>query len=188
MSIKLIVGLGNPGSKYERTRHNVGFDFVNYLANKSNVSWQNKARFQGEYAKINVANTDVHLLKPQTFMNLSGQSVSALAKYFGIHANEVVVVHDELDLNPGTVRLKLSGGHGGHNGLRDIERHLGTKEYLRIRIGIGHPGNASQVSNYVLKSASVQEQIEIENTILRTVDQLENIIKGNNAQVMNTLH
>ena len=150
--IKLIVGLGNPGVKYERTRHNAGQDWLVQLAGAEGITLAPEKRFFGDYGQGLVAGHKVHLLIPHTFMNLSGQSVQALCNFYKIDTQHILVAHDELDLPPGTARLKLGGGHGGHNGLRDIiNKRSGDKNFHRLRLGIGHPGNAKLVTNYVLK-------------------------------------
>ncbi len=147
--LSAIVGLGNPGDEYARTRHNAGFWFVDRLAQRCRGSLRREAKFHGELARVALGGSDVLLLKPQTFMNRSGQAVQALAQFYKLSPDRILVAHDELDLPAGTVRLKLGGGHGGHNGLRDIHRALG-EGYRRLRIGIGHPGDKNLVLNYVL--------------------------------------
>ena len=146
---KLVVGLGNPGAEYSETRHNAGFWFCERLARELGVSFSKEARFHGFAA--NARNDGVWLLMPQTFMNRSGQSVAALARFYRIEPAEILVVHDELDIPPGQLRLKFGGGLGGHNGLKDITAHLGTQDFWRLRIGIGHPGDRNEVVNFVLK-------------------------------------
>lgn len=184
----LIVGLGNPGAKYETTRHNAGFWFVDELARQANAPWQVKSKFHGLYSKVRIANKDVHLLKPQTFMNLSGQSVQALAQFFSIAIKDIIVIHDELDVLPGKVKLKQGGGHGGHNGLKDIERHLSTRDFLRIRIGIGHPGDARLVSDYVLSAPSKIDVTLIEDATYQLLHHVDDIVNGEINKVMNALH
>lgn len=188
MTIKLIVGLGNPGQKYEHTRHNAGFWFVDELARQANQSWQSKAKFQGEYVKIEINGRDIHVIKPSTFMNLSGQSVASVANYFNISVDEVLVVHDELDVLPGAVKIKKGGGHGGHNGLKDIERHLSSRDFVRVRIGIGHPGDARLVSDYVLKAPSKIDAALIEDAQIRVFQYLDELLSGDINKVMNALH
>jgi PTH1 family peptidyl-tRNA hydrolase len=155
--IKLIVGLGNPGRQYEKTRHNAGFLFVDCLAQDFGVLFTQASRFFGEIAECKVEGEKLLLLKPATFMNRSGQSVSALLKYYKLQPDQMLVVHDELDFNPGVVKLKKDGGHAGHNGLRDIIAHLGTKEFYRLRLGIGRPSAGKAVADYVLSVPSRQE-------------------------------
>ena len=149
--IRLIAGLGNPGPDYSATRHNAGFWFVDELAHRLKVSLAPERSYFGMAARTNVGGRPVWLLEPTTFMNLSGKSVTALARFFKIEPNEILVAHDELDLMPGQVKLKLGGSHAGHNGLKDIHAQLGSGDYWRLRIGIGHPGVKSEVVNWVLK-------------------------------------
>jgi PTH1 family peptidyl-tRNA hydrolase len=186
--VSLIVGLGNPGSEYERTRHNAGFWFLDELARQQNLSFKLDKKFHGEIARYKHNGEDVWLLKPTTFMNLSGQSVQALAHFYKINLDEILVVHDELDLSVDTARLKKGGGHGGHNGLRDIASKMGGNNYLRLRLGIGHPGEKSKVTNHVLKKASVDDQISIERNIERALNVLPLVIEGDIQKAMNELH
>lgn len=187
-SVSLIVGLGNPGSDYEQTRHNAGFFLVDRIAQQNGAIFRKESKFHGSVTKANINGRNIWLLKPETFMNRSGQAIAAIARFYKIEPDAIVVAHDELDLNPGIARLKLNGGHGGHNGLRDTIAHLGTKNFQRLRIGIGHPGNARQVHNYVLKRASVDEQIEIDHAIDRIMSVLPLIIAGESQKAMNELH
>lgn len=187
-SVSLIVGLGNPGSEYEQTRHNAGFFLVERLAEQNGASFRRETKFHGTVARVNIGGRNIWLLKPDTFMNRSGQAVGAMANFYKIEPEAIILAHDELDLDPGTARLKLNGGHGGHNGLRDTIAHLGTKSFQRLRIGIGHPGNAKQVSNYVLKKASVDDQIDIDHSIDRIIKVLPLIIAGDSQKAMNELH
>jgi len=184
---KLIVGLGNPGSRYEETRHNAGFLLLDEIARGYSASFTAEKKFQGETARVMIDSRDVRLLKPTTFMNLSGESVQAMASFYRIEAEQILVAHDELDLLPGTVRLKQGGGHGGHNGLRDIIKHLG-RDFWRVRLGIGHPGDAKQVSNFVLKRAPKSES----DLLLRCIDdvmrEIPNIVNDRMNVAMNTLH
>ena len=186
--ISLIVGLGNPGNTYAETRHNAGFRFIDDLLRRLGAGLKSESRFDGEAGKVVIAGRDVWLLMPQTFMNASGQSVTRLANFYKIAPEEILVVHDELDLPPGTVRLKKGGGHGGHNGLRDIIARLGSREFMRLRIGIGHPGSAPQVESYVLKKAPKAEQQQIDAAIDAALAQTDEIVHGNYEQVMNDLH
>ncbi len=164
---KLVVGLGNPGAEYAETRHNAGFWFCERLARELGVSWSKEARFHGFAAN---ARTDgVWLLMPQTFMNRSGQSVAALARFYRIEPAEILVVHDELDIPPGQLRVKFGGGLGGHNGLKDITAHLGTQDFWRLRIGIGHPGDRNEVVNFVLKPPRREESDLIDESINRAL-------------------
>ena len=187
--VDMIVGLGNPGPKYQRTRHNAGADFVRELANSVSATLSAETKFFGETARITLNGRDVRLLIPSTYMNCSGQSVAAMAKFYQIAPHNILVAHDELDHSPGNVRFKIAGGHGGHNGLRDIIKSLGNnKEFARLRIGIGHPGHADQVADYVLKKASKGDQQLIDNSISDALDQLPLAIEGQWEQAMNKLH
>jgi PTH1 family peptidyl-tRNA hydrolase len=163
--LRLVVGLGNPGPDYSETRHNAGFWFCERLARELGASFSRESRYHGLVAKCRLAGTDSHrdlwLLMPQTFMNRSGQAVQALAHFYRIAPAEMLVVHDELDIPPGQLRLKFGGGLGGHNGLKDIASHLGTQDYWRLRIGIGHPGDRNDVIGYVLKPPRREEADEI---------------------------
>ena len=164
---KLVVGLGNPGAEYSETRHNAGFWFCERLARELGVSFSKEARFHGFAA--NARNDGVWLLMPQTFMNRYGQSVAALARFYRIEPAEILVVHDELDIPPGQLRLKFGGGLGGHNGLKDITAHLGTQDFWRLRIGIGHPGDRNEVVNFVLKRPGRAESDLIEESLDRAL-------------------
>lgn len=186
--VQMIVGLGNPGPKYEQTRHNVGFVFVDELVRSKGASFKLESKFHGEVCKISLAGNDVWLLKPNTFMNLSGKSVAALAGFYKIAPESILVVHDELDIPPGQLRLKRGGGHGGHNGLRDMIAQLGSKEFLRLRVGIGHPGHSRDVSDYVLGKASPDERIEIAAAVDEALRTLPLILEGEMQAAMNHLH
>ena len=187
--IDLIVGLGNPGPKYQWTRHNAGADFVRELAHSAGATLSTETKFFGETARISLNGRDIRLLIPSTYMNCSGQSVSAVAKFYQIASQSILVAHDELDHSPGTVRFKIAGGHGGHNGLRDIIKRLGnSKEFARLRIGVGHPGHADQVADYVLKRASKGDQQLIKNSINDALDSLPLATDGQWEQAMNKLH
>lgn len=161
--LRLVVGLGNPGAEYAETRHNAGFWFCERLADKLGVRFSHESRFHGLVA--NAREAGVWLLMPQTFMNRSGQAIGALARFYRIEPSEILVVHDELDIPPGQLRLKFGGGLGGHNGLKDTSAHLGTHDYWRLRIGIGHPGDRSEVVNFVLKPSRREEQQQIDEAI-----------------------
>lgn len=156
--IKLIVGLGNPGPEYLMTRHNAGFWFVDALANKFSLTFSHDKKFHSETCRYQKGTIDCWLCKPQTYMNESGLAVQAMASYYKIPMEQVLVVHDEIDLEPGTIRLKKDGGHGGHNGLRDIIQRTGRSDFLRLRIGVGHPGSKDKVVSYVLSRASADEE------------------------------
>ncbi len=187
MTLQLIVGLGNPGADYAHTRHNVGADFVAELARRNGTPLTSEARFFGFAGRIQSGSIDCRLLIPTTFMNRSGQSVSAMAKFYKIAAEDILVVHDELDFPAGMARLKKGGGHGGHNGLRDISKPLGDG-YMRLRLGIGHPGNARDVSNYVLSRPSVADSAAIETSIDDALRIIPLLADGNWAKAVQTLH
>lgn len=187
--LKLIVGLGNPGSEYAATRHNAGQWFVERLADKYGIRLANDAKYHGLTGRGGVQGQDLRLLIPTTFMNLSGQSVGALATFFKILPDEILVAHDELDLPPGTVRLKTGGGHGGHNGLRSIIGALANQNgFHRLRLGIGHPGTAKDVSGFVLTKAPAKEQELIERALDEAVSLSDDMIAGQLAQAMNKLN
>ena len=160
---RLVVGLGNPGGEYEDNRHNLGFWFVDRLASDLKVSLAPQGKFFGHVGRLG----DLWLLKPTTFMNRSGQAVVALARFYKIMPDEILIVHDELDLQPGAIRLKRGGGNGGHNGLKDVQAHLTTPDFWRLRLGIGHPGERNEVVNYVLKAPRREEQELIDQAIDR---------------------
>ncbi|QID18881.1 aminoacyl-tRNA hydrolase [Nitrogeniibacter mangrovi] len=172
---KLIVGLGNPGADYSETRHNAGFWFCERMADKLGAVFRHESRFHGLVAK---AGNGMWLLMPETFMNRSGQSVGALARFYRIAPEEILVVHDELDLPPGQARLKFGGGLGGHNGLKDISAHSGTHDYWRLRLGIGHPGDRNAVVGFVLKRPGREEQALIEAAIERALEAWPDIERG----------
>jgi len=186
--IELIAGLGNPGAKYEDTRHNVGFWFLDRLARSKGCSLRHENKFQGEVGKITIDGQIVWLLKPMTYMNLSGQAVSALANYYKVPVENILVVHDELDLPPGTLRLKKGGGHGGHNGLRDMIAHFSSNEFMRLRIGIGHPGSSNEVTNYVLGAPSGGDRNLLLDAIENSMVVLPQIVAGEYQKAMNHLH
>ena len=173
---RLIVGLGNPGAEYSETRHNAGFWFCERLADQLGVRFSHESRFHALVA--NAREAGMWLLMPQTFMNRSGQSVGALARFYRIEPAEILVVHDELDIPPGQLRLKFGGGLGGHNGLKDITAHLGTQDFWRLRIGIGHPGDRNQVVSFVLKPPRREEQELIDDAIGRALGEWPTIAKG----------
>ncbi|HPX89664.1 MAG TPA: aminoacyl-tRNA hydrolase [Methylophilaceae bacterium] len=185
--IKLFVGLGNPGDKYEKTRHNAGFWWIDAIAAQTNSTLTADAKMFGLVGKLNPAQ-DRWLLKPTTFMNLSGKAVAALANYYKISPAEILVIHDELDLPAGSSKLKLGGGHGGHNGLKDIHAALGTPNYWRLRIGIGHPGERNEVVNYVLKPPLKDEQTAIDESLLASTKILDLLLAGEFENAMLKLH
>jgi PTH1 family peptidyl-tRNA hydrolase len=185
--IKLIVGLGNPGKEYEATRHNAGFWWVDQVCAETGSKLNLEAKFFGHSGKLQ-GESEVWLLKPTTFMNVSGRAVGALAKFYKIAPDEVLVIHDELDLPPGTVKLKKGGGHGGHNGLKDITAQLSTPDFWRLRIGIGHPGDKSQVANFVLHAPNRDEQSLIEQNIDQSTTLLPLLLQGKFEEAMLKLH
>ena len=185
--ISLIVGLGNPGPEYAETRHNAGFRFLDAVL-RGGGSLRHEARFSADVGRCVVDGKEVWLLAPQTFMNRSGESVSTFAHYYKIPPTEILVAHDEIDLPPGTVRLKVGGGSGGHNGLSDVTEKLSSPDYARLRIGVGHPGSVAQVVNYVLRKSTADEQTLIDQAIERGRQHLSEIVQGQFQKVMNTLH
>lgn len=187
--IKLIVGLCNPGAKYAGTRHNAGEWLVLELARMYNANFKEESKFFGQVAKINTPSGEVRLLLPNTFMNLSGKAVGALANFYRIKPEEILVAHDELDLPCGVAKIKLGGGHGGHNGLRDIIANLGNnKNFYRVRIGIDHPGDKNQVSNYVLGKPSPNDQKLIDAVIDEAARSVEILFKEDITKAMNRLN
>ena len=186
-SIRLIVGLGNPTPRYEKTRHNAGFWFVDGVARELRVSVRPELRFQGAFGRGDVPG-GVMLLKPSTYMNRSGSAVAAVLGYYKLRPDQLLVAHDELDLAPGVVRLKSGGGHGGHNGLKDIVAHLGTADFLRLRLGIGHPGDRDRVADYVLDAPNAADGDLIDKAIQRGLLELDDIVRGETARAMNRLN
>ena len=186
--IKLIVGLGNPGPEYEDTRHNAGFWWVEALARQLKVHLQHERGYQGLLARTQVNGQTLWLLEPQTFMNASGTSVAALARFYKIEPEQVLVVHDELDVVPGEAKLKLGGSHAGHNGLRDIHAKLGTDNYWRLRLGIGHPGVKSEVVHWVLKKPAPEQRILIDTSIDRSLQALACLVSGEMEKAMQMVH
>jgi PTH1 family peptidyl-tRNA hydrolase len=188
-AIKLIVGLGNPGSEYRGTRHNAGADFVEELARQCGTSLQAESKFFGLAGRVTLSGHDLRLLIPTTFMNRSGQAVAAMAGFFKIAPEEILVAHDELDIPPGTARFKRGGGHGGHNGLRDIVPALGNnKDFYRLRIGIGHPGHASRVTGYVLGAPSQVDRTRMDACIDEAIAALPLLLNGDGTKAMTRLH
>ena len=186
--IRCIVGLGNPGAQYQATRHNAGFWFVDELAQQHGIQLRPESKFFADLGKLSLGGNSCWLLKPSTFMNHSGRAVSALANFYKLSPEEILVVHDELDLASGSIRLKKGGGHGGHNGLRDIISALGSKEFYRLRIGIDHPGHRDQVTNYVLSRPSRSEQSLIEDAINDGCRCIDDLLAGDFQLLMNKLH
>jgi len=186
--IRLLVGLGNPDPRDATTRHNAGFWFADAVASRWGGSFRSQSSFFGEVADCQVDGQRLRLLKPMTYMNNSGRSVAALANFCRLESDEILIAHDEIDLPPGTVRLKRGGGHGGHNGLRDILPQLGSPDFARLRIGVGHPGDKNAVVGYVLKAAPAQEQHAIDAAVAVALQHFPDIVAGNFAAVMNSLH
>ena len=186
--IRMLVGLGNPGHEYEATRHNAGFWWLEAAARKLKATLQPERGYHGLTARVNVQGSPVWLLEPQTYMNGSGNSVAALARFFKIAPQEILVAHDELDLPPGELKLKQGGGHAGHNGLRDIHAQLGATDYWRLRIGIGHPGVRSEVVSYVLGKPMAEHREAIEASIARSMDALDLLLAGEITQATTRLH
>ncbi len=186
--IKLIVGLGNPGREYEATRHNAGFWWADEFAHAHQYTFKVEGKFHGLAARGQMHGRELFLLKPQTFMNVSGRAVGALAQFYKIAPQHILVAHDELDLPPGSAKLKLGGGHGGHNGLKDIIAHLGTRDFWRLRIGIGHPGERADVSDYVLNAPRREEKELIEQAMQRAQDVAPLIVEGKQEAAMLKLH
>jgi PTH1 family peptidyl-tRNA hydrolase len=186
--IKLLVGLGNPGPDYYATRHNAGFWFVDGAARALKTTLLVDRSYHGLAARTSVQGQTVWLLEPQTFMNLSGKSVAALARFFKINPEEILVVHDELDLPPGEAKLKFGGSHAGHNGLRDIHAQLGTGDYWRLRLGVGHPGIKSEVIHWVLKKPTLDHRIAIDQCIDRALAALPALLQGDMNKAMLLIH
>ena len=185
MNIKLIVGLGNIGTEYEHTRHNAGFWFADELAAQWKTAFRPEKKFHGEAAR---AEGDTWLLKPATYMNLSGDAVAALARFYKIRPDEILVVHDELDIPCGQIRFKLGGGNGGHNGLKDIQAKLGTADFYRLRLGIGHPGDRNLVVGYVLNKPSTAERELIDQSITKSLKAMPDIMAGRQEEAVRFLH
>ncbi len=188
IDLRVIVGLGNPGPKYTETRHNAGFWFIEEVARKYSATFRPDKKFHGEVAKISLEGKDIWLLKPDTFMNRSGLAVQSLLSFYRFTAEQLLVAHDEIDLPPGTAKLKTGGGHGGHNGLRDIISQLGSKDFHRLRIGVGHPGSKDQVVDYVLHNASRDDRILIDRDIDDAVSVIPELASGALEQAMQKLH
>jgi PTH1 family peptidyl-tRNA hydrolase len=185
--IRLLVGLGNPGPEYEATRHNAGFWWIDAAARELGATLLPERAYSGMAARVN-RNGTVWLLQPMTYMNLSGKSVAALARFFKIAPEEILVVHDELDLLPGQAKLKLGGSHAGHNGLKDIVAQLGSADFWRLRLGIGHPGVKAEVINYVLKKPSLEHRKAIEEGIARSIVALDALLAGEMEVAMRSVH
>jgi PTH1 family peptidyl-tRNA hydrolase len=185
--LTMIAGLGNPEARYERTLHNAGFWFVDELARRSSVQFRYEKRFDADICKVSIAGADVWLAKPQSYMNLSGGPVRGMLDYYRLSAGQLLIAHDEIDLPPGTVRLKKGGGHGGHNGLRDVIRHCGAN-FMRLRLGVGHPGHKDQVTAYVLKSASSDVEAAINRNVDAAADVMPLLVEDGLEAAMKKLH
>ena len=186
--IRLFVGLGNPGSEYEDTRHNAGFWWVDALARQFNTRLQADRSYHGLVARVNTAQGPVWLLQPQTFMNLSGKSVAALARFFKITPAEILVAHDELDILPAQMKMKQGGSPAGHNGLKDIQAQLGSPDFWRLRLGIGHPGVRAEVVNYVLRKPPLAERLMIDDCIERSMPAVAAMLNGEMAKAALVIH
>ena len=187
-TVQLIVGLGNPGPEHAQTRHNAGFWFVDGISEQHHCRLKYEARFHADVGRCELKGHDCRVQRPATFMNRSGQAVVALAHFFRIPRDEILVVHDELDLRPGVARLKRGGGHGGHNGLRDLIAHLGGNDFLRLRIGIGHPGHRDQVIDYVLQRPSKEDLELIQGAMEQAMDVMPLAVSGELERAMHKLH
>jgi PTH1 family peptidyl-tRNA hydrolase len=185
--LTMIAGLGNPEERYERTLHNAGFWFVDELARRFNGQFKYEKRFDADVCKIDVAGNEIWLAKPQSYMNLSGGPVRSMLDYYRLPVGQLLVAHDEIDLPPGTVRLKQGGGHGGHNGMRDVVQHCGP-EFMRLRLGVGHPGHKDQVTSYVLKKASSDVEAAINRNIDDAVDVMPLLVEDGLNAAMKKLH
>ncbi len=189
--IRLLIGLGNPGPEYEATRHNAGFWWIDEVARKLGASLSTDRAYHGRVARVNrsvASGGPLWLLQPQTFMNLSGKSVAALARFFKIAPTEMLVAHDELDVLPGQMKLKQGGGAAGHNGLKDMHAQLGSPDFWRLRLGIGHPGVKAEVVDYVLRKPSADDRRAIEGCIARSLESLDALLAGEMTVAMRTLH
>jgi PTH1 family peptidyl-tRNA hydrolase len=186
--LRAVIGLGNPGADYARTRHNAGFWFADALAEQARASFRAESKFLGDLAKLRVAEAELLVLKPATFMNRSGEAVQRLAQFYKLAPAEILVVHDELDLPPGVARLKRGGGHGGHNGLRSVHQHLGP-DYLRLRLGVGHPGHKDRVHDYLTSGrAPKAEEALVLDAIAAALETLPVLIEQGLEKAMNRLH
>ena len=189
LPLKLIAGLGNPGLKYAGTRHNVGFWFIDHLASNHQLLFNLDAKFYSDTARIKSAGIDCRLLKSNTFMNESGRAVLAIATFYGIEPQEMLIVHDEIDLDAGVVRLKVGGGHGGHNGIRDIMERSGNGDFIRMRIGVGHPGSKDDVVHHLLhEKPDTNDRSLIDDAIERALDVMPIVFKGELNKVMTKLN
>lgn len=185
--LRIIAGLGNPGKKHARTLHNVGFWFVDALARKLGGDFRFEKKFDAELCRVALRATDIWLVKPQSYMNLSGGPIRGVLDYYRLRPEQLLVAHDEIDLSLGTVRLKKGGGHGGHNGIRDVVNHCGA-DFMRLRFGVGHPGDKSQVTNYVLQRGSGEAETAIQNNIDEAIDVLDVLLDDGLDAAMKILH
>lgn len=185
--LRIIAGLGNPGKKHARTLHNVGFWFVDALARKMGGDFRFEKKFDTELCRVALRATDIWLVKPQSYMNLSGGPIRGVLDYYRLRPEQLLVAHDEIDLPLGTVRLKKGGGHGGHNGIRDVVNHCGA-DFMRLRFGVGHPGDKSQVTNYVLQRGSGEAETAIQNNIDEAIDVLDVLLDDGLDAAMKILH
>ncbi len=186
--IRLLVGLGNPGPEYEATRHNAGFWFIDDVARQLGAHLVPERSYFGLVARVNRPDGPIWLLEPMTFMNLSGKSVAALARFFKIAPNEILVAHDELDVQPGNAKMKIGGGHGGHNGLKDINAQLGSPDYWRLRLGIGHPGVKAEVVDYVLRKPPAEQREAIDKSIKQSLGALDLMLAGDMDKALMKVH
>jgi len=184
----LVAGLGNPGARYAETRHNAGFWFLDRLSAQAGAVFRAQSRLQAETARVSIEGVDCLLVRPTTFMNHSGQAIRAVLDYFRVDARQMLVAYDELDLPPGVARLKLGGGHGGHNGLRDIFRHVADHDFLRLRIGIGHPGHRDAVTGWVLSRPTAEQERSMRDAVARALEVLPQVLAGDLQGAMNRLH
>jgi PTH1 family peptidyl-tRNA hydrolase len=185
--ITMIAGLGNPEEHYERTLHNAGFWFVDELARRAGVAFKYEKRFDAEVCKVSLAGNDIWLVKPQSYMNLSGGPIRGVLDYYRMRADEILVAHDEIDLPTGTVKLKTGGGHGGHNGIRDVIQHCG-RDFARLRLGVGHPGQKDKVTGYVLKKASSDVEAVILKNVDEAADVMDLLVESGLSAAMKKLH
>ncbi len=186
--LALVVGLGNPGSRYTNTRHNAGYWFVDALARQEGARFKAQGRLHGALCEFRLVDQRLRLLKSDGFMNTSGRAVAAVARFYRYSPEQILVVHDDIDLSPGAVRLKQGGGHGGHNGLRDIIACLGSHDFQRLRIGVGHPGHRDEVVSYVLRAAPADEQVLIDEALTEALSCTPRFLTGETASAMNILH
>ncbi|MDN5870594.1 MAG: aminoacyl-tRNA hydrolase [Nitrococcus sp.] len=187
-AVTLIVGLGNPGLRYAKTRHNTGFWLVDEIARRFDGSFSSQRKFHADIGRVRIGATECHLLKPMTYMNHSGLAIGGFVRYYRLAPQRILIAHDEIDLPPGTMRLKRGGGHGGHNGLRDTVNALGTADFNRLRIGVGHPGHRDAVIGYVLSPASREEEEAIDAGIASACEVLQLLLEGDWGRAFQRLH